>query len=103
MFNLLHEFRTFDKDRSDINDLIALTAFGKLFRDTCDELNVEEPEFVDVQIKALKRTIRARVSDAKAARLRQVQSQLDSLKTPAEKRKDLEAEAKVLAAELQEA
>jgi hypothetical protein len=102
MFNLLHEFRNFDKDRADLNDLIALCAFGSGLRKEYETLNVEEPDFIDATLKSLKRTIRARVADSKAARLKQVESLLEAGKSPTEKRTDLLAEQKELRAELAE-
>jgi hypothetical protein len=98
---LLHQFKTFNKDSEDIDTLVALAAFGSMIRKEYETLNVDEPEYVDVQLKSLRRTINARNADRKAARLREIDSRLDSLKTSAEKKAELMKERKELAGDLQ--
>lgn len=89
---MLNEFRNFVADRLDIHQLVALEAFGQTLRDSYDRNGLEEPDFVTIQLKALKREIRGRAADATEARKAHIRSQLEALKTPAEKKASLKAE-----------
>jgi flagellar motility protein MotE (MotC chaperone) len=89
---MLSEFKNFNKDRLDLHELLALAAFGRILRAECESQKVDEPPFVDVQLKTLRREIAAKVDDQRQARRRQIDAQLDSLKTPTERRKELEKE-----------
>jgi DNA repair ATPase RecN len=85
-------FKNFSADRMDLDELVALSAFGKSLRAEYEALQLEEPEFVAVQINTLKREIRSRVADKLEARKRELANRIDSLKTPKEKKAELEAE-----------
>lgn len=89
---MLSEFKTFTAARLQLDELVALEAFGHGLRESYERLQIEEPAFLDVQLKSLKREIRSRNADRLAARGRELQTRLDSLKTPAEKKKELLAE-----------
>ena len=88
----LQSFKTFNADRMDVDELVALLAFGKTLRTEYEALQLEEPEFVDTQLKSLRREINARNADKIAARKRELTARIDSLKTPAQKKKELEDE-----------
>ena len=89
---MLDDFKTFNKDRLDLDDLVALAAYGRLLRAEYEAQKVDEPEFVDIQLKALRREIASRTDDKREARRRAIKTQLQSLKTPAERRAELEKE-----------
>jgi len=99
---MLSMFRNFNKDTAQLDELVSLEAFGCQLREAYERLQIEEPEFVDIQLKSLKRTIKARVADLKEARLKEVQSRLASLKTPGQKVSELKKEEKQLLQELAE-
>ena len=86
---MLSEFKTFSTARLQLEDLVALEAFGQGLRDTCARLGIDELPFIDVQLKSLRREIRSRISDKLESRKKDVQRQLDNLKTPAERKKEL--------------
>jgi hypothetical protein len=86
---LFNEFKTFTKDRLDIDQLVALAAFGRFLKAEYAQHDVEVPEWVNVQSATLKNEIRSRNSDRLEARRRQIESQLENLKTPIEKKADL--------------
>jgi ATP-dependent Lon protease len=88
----LQSFKTFSADRMDIDELVALYTFGKSLRDEYEALQLEEPSFVDVQLKSLRREITARTADKLEARKRELTARIDSLKTPAQKKSELEKE-----------
>jgi hypothetical protein len=76
----------------DLDELVALSAFGKSLRAEYEAHQVEVPDYVGTQLNALSREIKGRVADKVEARRRQIQTQLDQLKTPAERREELKAE-----------
>ena len=88
----LASFKTFSADRMDIDELVALHAFGKSLRAEYDTLQLEEPSFVDLQLKSLRREITARTADKLESRKRELTARIDSLKTPAQKKTELEKE-----------
>lgn len=96
----LGTFKSFTADRMDIDELVALMAFGKSLRTEYDALQMEEPAFVDLQLKSLRREITARTADRLEARKRELTARIDSLKTPAQKKTELEKELANLEAQL---
>lgn len=99
---MLARFKLFDTDRMDLDELVELVAFGTILRDQYAQLNLEEPEFVDVQLKTLKREIRAKNADRNAARVKELKLQLEGLKTPTERKSALQKELRQREAQLQE-
>lgn len=97
---MLNELKRFDKDRSNYDELIELSAFGRALRAEYEALGGEVPDWVDFQIKALRREIHARQSDAKEARLARAKARLASLATPDEKRAAAKAEVDELEAQI---
>lgn len=89
---MLDLFKTFDARRMQLDDLVALEAFGHGLRESYDRQQIDEPEYVSIQLKAVRREIRSRVADKLESRKREVQRQLASLETPAERKKKLQAE-----------
>ena len=89
---MLSEFKNFTAARLQLEDLVALEAYGHQLREAYERLSVDEPQFVDVQLKSLRREIRTRIADRFEARKREVQRSLDNLKTPAEKKAELKRE-----------
>lgn len=90
--SMLTEFQNFNKDRASLDDLVALAAFGRLLRTEYEAQKVDEPAFVDLQLKTLRREIAAKVDDKRQARRKHLEAQIESLKTPVERRKALEKE-----------
>lgn len=93
----LTDFKTFQKDRLQMEDLIALSAFGRAYEAEFKAQQVDVPEFVKEQNAVLGREIQAKVGDSKAARIKQIQTKLHSLKTQTELRAELEKELASLA------
>jgi hypothetical protein len=89
---MLDQFKAFNTEVADLDELVAMAAFGRSFRAEFESLNVSVPEFVDDAIRAIKREIETRVADRRAARVRELKAQRDSLKTAAEKREAIEKE-----------
>ena len=57
---------------------------------------MDEPEFVGIQLTGLRREIQSRLDDQREKRRRQIKTQLQGLKTTAERRTELEEELKNL-------
>jgi phosphoenolpyruvate synthase/pyruvate phosphate dikinase len=86
---MLQLFRNFQADRMDLDELVYLAAVGSQLRAEYEKHNLEEPDWVDVQLKALKREIFARNADKLEARRKEIASRLESLKTPQQKKTEL--------------
>jgi len=99
---MLSQFKNFQADRMDLDELVALAAFGSMVRAEYEKHQLEEPEFVDVQLKALRREIHARNADRLESSLREKRARLESLKTPNEKKAQLRKEISGLEKQLQE-
>lgn len=93
---MLTQFRNFDVDRLDMDDLVGLLAFGQILRNEYEKLGMDEPDWVNDKIKTLKREIKAKNADKLAARAREVKSRIDALKTPTQRKAELEKELKKL-------
>ncbi len=85
----LQNFKNFTADRLGLEDLVALSAYGRALRAEYEALQVEEPEFISVQLNSLKREIHSREADSREARKRNIKAQLESLKTAAERKNEL--------------
>lgn len=93
---MLNSFKTFAADRLQLDDLVVLSAFGRQIRAEYEALQLDEPEYVDVQLKSLRREIHARVADKLEARRKEITSRLDSLKTPQQRKAELQKELRTL-------
>jgi len=87
--SVLSQLKTFTADRLDLDELVALATFGRQMRSEYEAHQLEEPEWLDVQLKSLRREIHSRNADKLEARRREITSRLDALKTPTEKRAEL--------------
>jgi hypothetical protein len=90
--------KNFNADRLDMEDLVGLLADSKALRTEYEALQIEEPEYIDTTIKAIRREIASRNADKIAARKRELTARIDSLKTPAQKKTELEKELAALEA-----
>jgi hypothetical protein len=90
--------KNFNADRLDMEDLVGLLADSKALRTEYEALQIEEPEYIDTTIKAIRREITSRNADKIAARKRELTARIDSLKTPAQKKTELEKELAALEA-----
>jgi hypothetical protein len=89
---MLSQFKNFTADRLELDDLVALSAFGESLRAAYEKHQLEEPAFVDVQLKSLRREILGRNADRLEARRKEITQRLDRLKSPDQRRADLEQE-----------
>lgn len=99
----LASFKNFSADRMDVDELVALYAFGTGFKGTYEELNLDVPEDVELKLKTLKREIRARTADKLEAEKRRIKAQLEGLKTTSEKKAELRKQLDSVETQLAEA
>lgn len=95
---MLEKFKNFDVDRMDLDDLISLLAFGKLMRAEYEKLGLEEPDWVNDKLKTLHREIKSKIAEKLASRASEIGSRLEALKTPTQKKAELERELKKIKA-----
>jgi len=93
---MLDQFKNYSNDSLDLDELVALAAFGRQLRAEYEAQRVSEPEYVATQLNAVRREIEAKMADRREARKREIKAQLSGLKTAAEKRAELEKELETL-------
>ena len=86
---MLQEFRNFDVNRKTTDELVALAAFGRHLRDEYDHQQLDEPDWLDVQLKSLRREIRAKNADKLEARKKEIELRLEGMKSPTQKKAEL--------------
>lgn len=86
---MLKELQSFSTDRLSVDELVALASFGRTLRDEYEKHQLDEPEWLDVQLKTLRREIHTRNAEKLEARRREINARLESLKTPAQKKTEL--------------
>lgn len=95
---MLEKLRNLDVQRPDLEELVFLSATAKALRTEFEAENVDVPEWLDNTSRELKREIRTRQQDSIEKRVRDIRSRLDALKTPSEKRIELQSELDKLTA-----
>ena len=95
---MLEKLKNLDVDRPDLEELIYLSAQARALRAEFEAESVEVPEWLDNSARALKREVRTRLANSVDKRVREIKSRLDALKTPSEKKAELEAELATLTA-----
>jgi hypothetical protein len=98
----LNEFKNFDANRLSLEELVSLSAFGTALRQEYETLQLDEPDFLDSQLKSLKREIRTRNADRLEKSLREKRARLETLKTPTQRKTELQKEIKELENQLAE-
>jgi hypothetical protein len=94
--NMLQDFKNFNVDASDLDELVALSAFGKQLRGEFEAQKVAVPEYVSDNLNSLAREIDSRMADRRATRVRELKAQRDSLKTAQERRDAIDKELAAL-------
>ena len=88
----LGTFKSYNTARADLDELVAMAAFGRTLRAEYGAHQIEEPEFVGAKLKSLRAEIADRNADKIAARKSEIKARLDSLKSPREKAIELRKE-----------
>lgn len=99
---MLEQLKNFDASRLGLDELVALSALAVSLRDQYEQLDLDEPDWLDIQLKSLKREIRTRNADRLEKSLREKKARLETLKTPTQKKAELQTEIKNLEKQLAE-
>jgi hypothetical protein len=94
----LQTFKNYNTARADLDDLVAMAAFGRTLRAEYEAHQIEDPEFVGAKLKSLRAEIADRNADKIAARKSEIKARLDALKSPKEKAAELRKELEALTA-----
>jgi hypothetical protein len=97
---MLAQFKNLQIERMQLEELVALLVFAKQFRDEFDGLNVEPPSYVDTNLKALRREITGRIADDLEKQKRELVARLDSLKTPSQRKAELQKQLSTIEKQL---
>jgi hypothetical protein len=97
---MINELKNFNADRLDLDELVALSAFGRVFQAEVVALGVEEPDWLAGSLRLLRKEVSIRQQDRLEKLLYQKKSRLQSLKPAVEKRAEIEAEIKFLELQL---
>jgi len=88
----LQTLKGMDVQRPDLEELVFMASIATSLHSEFERQNTDVPEWLDARRRELTREIRTRQQDAQDKRVREIRSRLDALKTPSEKRAELEAE-----------
>jgi hypothetical protein len=93
---MLERLRTFKADRADFDELVELSALGRILRAEYEGLGGEVPDWVDVALKSVRREAHSRQADAIEARLAKAKLRRAGLATTEEKRAAIDKEIEAL-------
>lgn len=99
----MEQFRSVNVLRTDVEELVALATFGRAYKAEFSIHNMPVPEWVTDNLESLRVEIKARNRNHLQAELRKKKALLSTLKTPDEKRADLNTEVGNLEKQLAEA
>lgn len=97
---MLEQLKRFDANRLDLDELVMLAAYGRELRLEYEAHNLDEPEWLGIQIKSLRREIMTRNADKIEKLVREKKARLETLKSPTEKKAELQKEIKELEKQL---
>lgn len=97
---MLRELKGFNAEKHDLDELVALKAFGDQMSNTYTVLGLEQPEWLKDRVEDIGREVVNRSRDLLAKELKETNLRLEGLKTQAEKREELLAKQARLQARL---
>ncbi len=97
---LINALRNFDANRFELEDLIELSAIGRLYQTEAQQMAAEEPEWLSASLREVRREIRTRQQDALEKNLKEKKARLQALKPAEQRRAELAKEIEELEAKL---
>ena len=88
---MLEKLLNFDRERAELDEMLALHAFGKTLVASYAEFELEAPERVLLNVETIGEEIRARAKDNLQKVERELIRELEGLKTKEEKKGETEA------------
>lgn len=83
-------------DRYDVSELVAMIALGTSMKDTYEALGLDVPDWLERNLKAVRREVVARNADKIEQTIKETKNKLAALETPTQKKARLEKELKDL-------
>lgn len=93
---MLEKLRRFECDRLSLDELIELSAYGKLLAAEYTVNDIDKPEWLETRTRELRREIVSRNQDAIESKLRELKARREALTPNEEKRQRLDAEIAAL-------
>jgi hypothetical protein len=93
---MIEKLKNFDVERMSVEELVGLSAVGRIVRSEFEANGVEVPDWLDVNCKTIRREIKSRQADALEKSLREKKARLAALMPTEEKRATLKAEIEAL-------
>jgi gas vesicle protein len=93
---MLNEFKSFNVERANDEELVALAAFGRVLRAEYESSNIEVPTWVTDNLRTLRREIASRNADNLEKTLREKKARLEALKPAEQRREELQKEIDAL-------
>lgn len=97
---MLKELRQYNVDIGNLEDMVEMHLQGSLILKHFEDLDIDIPEWLPGKLRQIKREIMQKVSDKIEKRLSEARLRLESLKTPIQKKAEIEREIKKLEASL---
>lgn len=95
---MFEQLKNLNLDRMELDEAIGLYAYGKHLQGTYAEFSIDPPSWLTINLKSLSREIQSRDADRKEKLLSELRSRRDALRTPDEKRKELDEKIAALEA-----
>lgn len=89
---MLDQLKNLNIPSIDLDEAVALSAFGRMLKAEYETLGAETPEWLDNRLRELRREVKVRQQDSIEKRLREARARMETLKTPTERRDDLAKE-----------
>jgi len=89
---LIDEIRKFETEGLALEDLVTLSAVGRVIQEEFKTLNVEQPEWLDAKMREIRKEISLSQADRLQKMLREKKSRLEALLPAEEKRQALKDE-----------
>ena len=99
MFELVNALKTLNTDRPTTEELVFLSHAARSYRAEFEALQMEVPEWLDEVTRKLRREITSRNADSLANTVRSIDAELERLKTPSERKAELQAKREKLTAQ----
>ena len=97
---MLRELKGWDRDRTDMDNAIALLAFGKILKAEYEANQLDPPEWLLDTTRAIKREIEERRRDYKVRELKTLRAKFDAIQNKDLTAADIKKKIDALANEL---
>lgn len=88
---MFEKLRHLDLDRLDVDEAVALVAYGEVLQAAYASRGLETPQWLNDNVRELNREIRNRHRDNLEKAKRETEAQLETLKSRDERREDLKS------------